>query len=227
VSEETKPSAKPRAKEPEAAEPKPHVTDSRLGLRTGVPAVKKGTKEQLPIDPMAEGEKPFEAPDLASRREVFWMAAGWGLFGFATLTETAMLVSFLFPRAPFDPAQVFKIGPPEEFLPNSVSEAFKKSNQVWICNEEFNGKQILYALSTICTHLGCTPNWLETDQKFKCPCHGSGFYPTGINFEGPAPRPLERFRIFVGDDGGVIVDKTKKFQQEKGEWDDPDSYIAV
>ncbi len=227
MSEETKPSGKPRAKEPEATEPKPHVTDSRFGLRTGVPAVKKGTKEQLPIDPMAEGEKPFEAPDLASRREVFWMAAGWGLFGFATLTETAMLVSYLFPRAPFDPAQVFKIGPPEEYLPNSVSEAFKKSNQVWICNQEYNGKQILYALSTVCTHLGCTPNWLEADQKFKCPCHGSGFYANGVNFEGPAPRPLERFRIFVGDDGGVVVDKTKKFQQEKGEWDDPDSYIAV
>ncbi|MCK6458659.1 MAG: Rieske 2Fe-2S domain-containing protein [Planctomycetes bacterium] len=227
MSEETKPSGKPRAKEPEAAEPKPHVTDSRLGLRTGVPAVKKGTKEQMAIDPMAEGEKPFEAPDLASRREAMWMAAGWGLFGFATLTETAMLVSYLFPRAPFDPAQVFRIGPPEEYLPASVSEAFKKSNQVWICNQEYNGRQILYALSTVCTHLGCTPNWLEADQKFKCPCHGSGFYPNGINFEGPAPRPLERFKIFVGDDGSVVVDKTKKYQQEKGEWDDPDSYIAV
>lgn len=227
MSEETKPSGEPRAKEPEAAEPKPHVTDSRLGLRTGVPAVKKGTKEQMAIDPMAEGEKPFEAPDLASRREAMWMAAGWGLFGFATLTETAMLVSYLFPRAPFDPAQVFRIGPPEEYLPASVSEAFKKSNQVWICNQEYNGRQILYALSTVCTHLGCTPNWLEADQKFKCPCHGSGFYPNGINFEGPAPRPLERFKIFVGDDGSVVVDKTKKYQQEKGEWDDPDSYIAV
>jgi len=241
VAEETKPPGEEAAKKPTraaaerkppaakeaAAEPSPHVTDSRLGLRTGVPAVKKGTKELLPIDPMPEGTTPFEAPDLASRREVMWMAAGWGLFSFATLTETAMLVSFLFPRAPFDPAQVFKIGAPEQFLPNTVSEAFKKSNQVWICNEEYNGKRILYALSTICTHLGCTPNWLEADQKFKCPCHGSGFYPTGINFEGPAPRPLERFMMFIGDDGQVNVDKTKKFQQEKGEWDDPDSYIAV
>ena len=36
------------------------------------------------------------------------------------------------------------------------------------------------------------PNWLDGEQKFKCPCHGSGFYMTGVNFEGPAPRPLER-----------------------------------
>ncbi|MHC4819555.1 MAG: QcrA and Rieske domain-containing protein [Planctomycetota bacterium] len=206
---------------------KPHVTESRLGLRTGVPGVKKGTKDQLPIDPMPEGTTPFEAPELSSRREVFWMAAGWGLFGWASLTSVGMLVSFLFPRAPFDPKQVFKVGYPEEYPPDSVSEAFKKKNGVWICNEEYNGQQILYALITVCTHLGCTPNWLDADNKFKCPCHGSGFYPSGINFEGPAPRPLERAKVFIGDDGQVVVDKTKKYQQEKGQWDDPDSFIPV
>jgi len=206
---------------------KPHVTESRLGLRTGVPGVKKGTKDQLPIDPMPEGTTPFEAPDLSSRREVFWMAAGWGLFGWASLTSVGMLVSFLFPRAPFDPKQVFKVGYPDEYPLDSVSEAFKKKNGVWICNEEYNGQQILYALITVCTHLGCTPNWLDADNKFKCPCHGSGFYPSGINFEGPAPRPLERAKVFIGDDGQVVVDKTKKFQQEKGQWDDPDSFIPV
>ncbi|MHC4493839.1 MAG: QcrA and Rieske domain-containing protein [Planctomycetota bacterium] len=206
---------------------KPHVTESRLGLRTGVPGVKKGTKDQLPIDPMPQGTTPFQAPELASRRETFWMAAGWGLFGWASLTSVGMLVSFLFPRAPFDPKQVFRVGYPEEYPPDSVSEAFKKKNGVWICNEEDNGQQILYALFTVCTHLGCTPNWLEADSKFKCPCHGSGFYASGVNFEGPAPRPLERAKIFIGDDGQVVVDKTKKFLQEKGQWDDPDSYIPV
>jgi len=206
---------------------KPHVTESRLGLRTGVPGVKKGTKDELPIDPVPEGTTPFEAPDLASRREVFWMAAGWGLFGWAGMTSIGMLVSFLFPRAPFDPKQVFPVGPPDEYPVNTVSEGYKKKNQIWICNQEYNGQQIIYALSTICTHLGCTPNWLEADLKFKCPCHGSGFYPTGINFEGPAPRPLERFKIYIGDDGQVVVDKTKKFQQEKGQWEEPDSYLVV
>ena len=61
--------------------------------------------------------------------------------------------------------------------------------------------------STICTHLGCTPNWLEAENKFKCPCHGSGFYMSGINFEGPAPRPLERVTVSLADDGQVLVDK--------------------
>jgi cytochrome b6-f complex iron-sulfur subunit len=50
---------------------------------------------------------------------------------------------------------------------------------------------------------------------------------TGINFEGPAPRPLERWRIVLGDDGQIVIDKSKKFQWEKGEWTDPDSFIRV
>ena len=80
---------------------------------------------------------------------------------------------------------------------------------------------------TVCTHLGCTPNWLSGEQKFKCPCHGSGFRKTGINFEGPAPRPLERFRVTLADDGQILVDKTRKYQWEKGEWNDPESFLAV
>ena len=80
---------------------------------------------------------------------------------------------------------------------------------------------------TTCTHLGCTPNWLEAEQKFKCPCHGSGFRKTGINFEGPAPRPLERYRIGLADDGQVLVDKSAKFQGEKGEWANPESFLYV
>jgi cytochrome b6-f complex iron-sulfur subunit len=204
-----------------------HVTDSRLGMRTGVPAVKKGSDEALAIDPVPEGTTPFVAPELPSRRETFWLGAGWGLFGWAGLTGIGMMVSFLFPRAPFDPKQVFKAGFPEEYPVDSVSEAYKNRFQVWIANVEYQGKRMIYALSTVCTHLGCTPNWLEADRKFKCPCHGSGFYPSGVNFEGPAPRPLERFKIFLGDDGQIVIDKTKKFQQEKGEWDNPDSYIAV
>jgi len=207
--------------------PQKPPTDSRLGLRTGVPAVKKGSTETEKIDPMPEGTVPFKAPELASRRDVFWMAAGWGVFGWAGVTSLGMLVSFLFPRAPFDPKQVFKAGYPEEYPPDAVSEKYKDKFQVWLTNVEWKGKRMLYALSTICTHLGCTPNWLDADRKFKCPCHGSGFYATGVNFEGPAPRPLERYKIFIGDDGQITVDKTTKYQEEKGEWDNPDSYILV
>ena len=50
---------------------------------------------------------------------------------------------------------------------------------------------------------------------------------SGIHFEGPAPRPLERFKIVLAEDGQIIVDKSKKFQQEKGEWDNPESLLKV
>ena len=62
------------------------------------------------------------------------------------------------------------------------------------------------ALSAVCTHLGCITLWLQTEQKFKCPCHGSGFHASGINFEGPAPRALERFKISLGRDGTITVE---------------------
>ena len=100
---------------------------------------------------------------------------------------------------------------------------WKNKYGVWIVRNADG----IYALSTTCTHLGCTPNWLSSEQKFKCPCHGSGFFKTGINFEGPAPRPLERFKIVLADNGQIIVDKTRKFQQEKGQWNDPEAFLKV
>ena len=76
----------------------------------------------------------------------------------------------------------------------------------------------------VCTHLGCTPNWLAAQNKFKCPCHGSGYYVSGINFEGPAPRPLERREIAVSaDDGQLIVDKADAVPLRAGAVDRPQS----
>ena len=107
----------------------------------------------------------------------------------------------------------FPCAPKGKFAPNTVDETWKESNAVWISNVD--GK--LLAISTVCTHLGCTPNWLQAENKFKCPCHGSGYYMNGVNFEGPTPRPLERFHIYVDPaDGNVWVDKTQKCQVEQG-----------
>jgi len=104
-----------------------------------------------------------------------------------------------------------------------VDTRWKDAFSVWIVREADG----FYALIAVCTHLGCSPNWLPAENKFKCPCHGSGFYRTGVNFEGPAPRPLERARIALSDDGQILVDKSVKFQQEKGEWDNPDSFLKA
>jgi cytochrome b6-f complex iron-sulfur subunit len=147
----------------------------------------------------------------------------WIAFGAATAGAVSLLLRFLFPNVLFEPKNCFKIGFPEDYETGAVDERWKEKFGIWVVRTP---KEI-YALSTICTHLGCTPNWLLTENKFKCPCHGSGFYRSGINFEGPAPRPLERFRIVLAEDGQILIDKAKKFQQERGEWSDPESFLAV
>lgn len=157
------------------------------------------------------------------RSFIKWLSLGWVAFAAVLGGYGTMVVRYLFPNVLFEPKQSFLAGSPDEYEAGLVSERFKDRYAVWIVRD----LEKIYALSTVCTHLGCTPNWLENDNKFKCPCHGSGFYKTGINFEGPAPRPLERFKIFLNDDGQIVVDKSKKFQQEKGEWNDPESYVIV
>ena len=152
-----------------------------------------------------------------------WMTVGWVAFAAATGGFFTMIVRFLFPNVLFEPPQSFKIGYPDDFAVGMVDTRFKKEHAVWIVRN----KEGIYALSTVCTHLGCTPNWLNSEQKFKCPCHGSGFRITGMHFEGPAPRPLERFKIYRAEDGQVVVDKTKKFQQEKGEWESNESFLKI
>ena len=85
----------------------------------------------------------------------------------------------------------------------------------------------IYALRTVCTHLGCITLWSAAERKFKCPCHGSGFRADGMNFEGPASRPLERYAIRVADDGQLEIDRSRVFHEELGQWNDPDSYVVV
>ena len=152
-----------------------------------------------------------------------WLTIGWLAFAAATGGFFISMIRFLFPNVLFEPPQSFKIGYPEEFVPGNVDIRFKKKYNIWVVRNE----EGIYALSTVCTHLGCTPNWLATEQKFKCPCHGSGFRSSGINFEGPAPRPLERFMIYLADDGQIVVDKTKSFKFEKGEWEREESFLKV
>jgi cytochrome b6-f complex iron-sulfur subunit len=137
------------------------------------------------------------------------------------------MARFMMPNVLVEPPTKFKIGPPTDYSPGTVSTKWKAQFGVWIVNAEVQGVPMIYALSTVCTHLGCTPNWLEGEQKFKCPCHGSGFRKNGFNFEGPAPRPLERMGIRLAPDGMLEVDKSVKFQQELGQWENAASYVPV
>ena len=175
-------------------------------------------------NPNPQTPKKVEIISSPGRRQFLsWFSVAWISFIAATSGALSLVLRFMFPNVLFEPKSTFKAGYPDDYEIGVVDERWKEKYGAWIVRTP----EGLYALSTICTHLGCTPNWLQTENKFKCPCHGSGFFKTGINFEGPAPRPLERFRIGLADDGQISVDKSKKFQQEKGEWNNPESFLAV
>jgi cytochrome b6-f complex iron-sulfur subunit len=157
-----------------------------------------------------------------------WIAVAWTTFTAGMVAMTTMSVRFMFPNVLAEPPSTIKIGLPTNYDPEDVNDRFKAEWGFWVVRSgRYNGQDIIYALQSVCTHLGCPPNWLASEQKFKCPCHGSGFYISGINFEGPAPRPLERFKVSLADDGQIMVDKSQKFQEELGQWADPDSFITA
>jgi cytochrome b6-f complex iron-sulfur subunit len=163
-------------------------------------------------------------PEGVSRRGFLkWTTVGWVAFSAACTSGLVASTRFLFPNVLFEPPQSFKVGFPSEYTVGEVDTRWKDAYGVWIVRNS----EGFYALIAVCTHLGCSPNWLAAENKFKCPCHGSGFYKTGVNFEGPAPRPLERARIVLSDDGQILVDKSVKFQQEKGEWTKEESFLKV
>ena len=171
-------------------------------------------------------------PAKVSRRGFLGnVLVGWGLFIAGAHVGLLGCVRFLFPNVLFEPPQSFKAGAANSYG-EGVDERFKTQG-VWLVKTTSDplsgrpGEAGMFALSTTCTHLGCIPNWQAADLKFKCPCHGSGFRPSGMNFEGPAPRPLERHRITFADDGQILVDKSQKYQWEKGQWINPESFLKV
>ena len=145
--------------------------------------------------------------EVSRRGFLSFLGMGWAAFTAASVGAMGAMGRFLYPNVLYEPPQEFKAGYPEEFAVDQVDERFKATYGVWIVRESRG----FYALSTVCTHLGCTPNWLPSDAKFKCPCHGSGFVRSGINIEGPAPRPLERFKVTFAEDGQILVDKNTKY----------------
>jgi cytochrome b6-f complex iron-sulfur subunit len=224
---------------PKGAKPGPMSKAEAAKLNPDAPArAAPQPKNRLVVPPMppkpeyAKPKAPKEAA-VEERRGFFSMLFGsFMAVGFTSMTATFGLwtlgtARFMFPNVLTEPPSRFKVGFPSDFPPGSVEEKFKAQFGVWVVNTEYQGKREIFALRTVCTHLGCTPNWLEGEQKFKCPCHGSGFYKDGINFEGPAPRPLERYSIQLSDDGQLEVDKSKLFQEELGQWNDPASFVSV
>lgn len=155
------------------------------------------------------------------------MGLGFTALGAAAGLWTAGTARFMLPNVITEPPKRLKIGLPEDYPPGQVETKYKQRYGVWVVNGQYRGRRQIFALSTVCTHLGCITLWEEGRRRFKCACHGSGFRPDGVNFEGPAPRPLERYAIRIADDGQLEVDLSRVFQEELGQWRDPDCYVPV
>lgn len=162
-----------------------------------------------------------EAVGTVPRRRRIVTACTLGFLG----TNFFMFLRFFFPRTLFEPKTVFRIGYPADFG-FGVDTKFQKDYRIWVVRNA-EGLFVIYAR---CTHLGCTPDWKSGENKFKCPCHGSGYDTEGVNFEGPAPRPLDRAKVELDAEGQIVVDTSVLYDWPKGgrsKFKDPGAFLPL
>jgi cytochrome b6-f complex iron-sulfur subunit len=140
------------------------------------------------------------SPKSAETRREFLNDIAGGALGIAGIGSMAVAYQYLSPNVLFEPPTTFRVGGPDLYPLDSVT--FLQDQQVYIVRTA----QGLYAVSAICTHLGCITQWKPELEQIACPCHGSKFRIDGSKIEGPAPRPLPHFAISLTTDGELLVD---------------------
>ena len=180
--------------------------------------VAKAVATKLPAGPLVQTAP--DPPINKFRRRIVWgvVASFSGVMGLAVLR-------FFLPRAIFEPSSIFRIGFPGDYS-LGVDTKWQQQYRIWVVKNT----ERLFVIRAVCTHLGCTPDWKESENKFKCPCHGSGYDSEGVNFEGPAPRPMDRAKVSVDATGQVVVDTNTLFIREKGkvdQFDEPGAYLPI
>jgi cytochrome b6-f complex iron-sulfur subunit len=209
---------------------------------------------------MAEEKKPTSSrkkadavDDAEVSRRRFFNVVGWGSFAAGMGLTTAGTGLFFYPRVLYEPPLAFPMKKPAEYSPNSVT--VDDLNGIYLVREANR----FYAIQSVCTHLGCTPRFFGDEQLmgeaakdfwtgedlgqvsgvFKCPCHGSKFYGlarntqgrAGVNFYGPAPRPMDRVAISLTVDGRIWIDKSKKYVYDLArsldQFNEPGAYLDV
>ncbi|MGC2473145.1 MAG: Rieske 2Fe-2S domain-containing protein [Candidatus Sulfotelmatobacter sp.] len=183
----------------------------------GTPAI--GTSRAVAAAGISSVGPPNAVVDRRRRRFVWSCVAG-----FLTAWFIAFFRFFL-PRVLFEPATVFKIGYPVDYA-LGIDEKWLQKYRIWVDRTPDR----LFIIYARCTHLGCTPDWKPAENKFKCPCHGSGYDSEGINFEGPAPRPMDRAHVDLAPDGQIVVDVGHLYSWPKGQKDqfnDRGAYLSA
>src|SRR5256886_3842084 len=201
-----KPAAAPAAR-PVAAAASAAASVARGGESTryvGTPAV--GTSKAAAAGGVAS-VGPEDSEINRGRRRFAWTAVA----AFLTAWFLAFFRFFL-PRTLFEPATSFKIGYKADYG-LGVDTKWQQKYRIWVDRTPDR----IFVIYARCTHLGCTPDWKPSENKFKCPCHGSGYDSEGVNFEGPAPRPMDRAHVEEAPDGQILVDVSKLYQWPKGQ----------
>lgn len=132
-------------------------------------------------------------------RRMFLGMVGGGAMAVAGLGTGVTAVRFLWPEVLFEQETRYRVGRPEEIPVGTV--VVLPEQRVYIVRETRG----FYALSAVCTHLGCLTRYEKELERFFCPCHGSRFSMDGRVAQGPAPRPLPRLLLAL-EQGVLVVD---------------------
>jgi cytochrome b6-f complex iron-sulfur subunit len=149
-----------------------------------------------------------QAGNEVSRRD-FLNEITLGALGIAGLGSVVVTYQFFSPNVLFEPPTTFRAGSPDLYPVHSVT--FLQDQQVYIVRMP----EGFYAVSAVCTHLGCVTQWKPDAEMIACPCHGSKFKSDGTKIEGPAPRPLPHFGISLTADGELLVDKLQNIKSQQ------------
>ena len=186
------------------------------------PAAAPAAPAAKPAGKAAAKEASGPKDDLSQGRRRLTWALIWGFLGVNLL----MFLRFFFPRVLFEPKTVFGVGSPSDFN-LGVDTKFQKDYRIWVVRNPSR----IFVIYARCTHLGCTPDWKQSEQKFKCPCHGSGYDIEGVNFEGPAPRPMDRAHVSLDATGQIVVDTGKLYVQDlkasRDEFENDGAFLPV
>jgi len=145
-------------------------------------------------------QPPTPAPDLNRRQ--FFVKLGVSSIAVAGFGTAVFAYQFLSPNVLFEPSPVVNAGKPDRYPPGSVT--LDPLNGIYVVREASG----FFSVSAVCTHLGCLTAWKPELDMIACPCHGSKFRSDGTKIEGPAPRPLPWLRMWLSDDGELMVDRS-------------------
>lgn len=122
--------------------------------------------------------------------------------------------------------ELIYVGLPLEFEPNSVVNVSTAAEPFWIVRSTtYDGLDTIYALRGTCLSAGEGVIWSEGTQTFQCPGSGSHYAISGLPIKGPGRRALERYRVALTESGQIVVDPSKEFREELGQWADPESFV--